>query len=289
MAAFRTTPWRLISGVLGVMCLLLVAALGILLKNSFTKQSVQPTLSPGPSTDLREGSGCCSCQEKWVGYQCNCYFISNEMKTWKDSRNFCVSHNSSLLQIQNTSELHFMTSSSYYYWTGLSYSEEHGAWLWEDNSTLPQDLFPSFHPQNLMNCVLYGPSRGVLDQPCGKENRYIYHPTPSSSWKFVAVFLWIICLGLLLSIGYLVFELNKKPFQSEGCPKNISSNKEANNTVIWKCPACSNNWHQYGENCYYFSRNEHPWKECHRYCTDLDSRFLKLDIEEEMRRSLLIT
>ncbi|TKC52205.1 hypothetical protein EI555_018183, partial [Monodon monoceros] len=34
---------------------------------------------------------------------------------------------------------YFMNSISYYYWTGLSYSEEHHAWLWEDNSTLSQD------------------------------------------------------------------------------------------------------------------------------------------------------
>ena len=30
---FQTTAWRLISGVLGVICLLLMAALGVLLKN----------------------------------------------------------------------------------------------------------------------------------------------------------------------------------------------------------------------------------------------------------------
>nr|XP_020744921.1 natural killer cells antigen CD94-like [Odocoileus virginianus texanus] len=101
MAGFQTTPWRLISGVLGVICLLLMAALGVLLKNSLTKQSVQL----GPSTELGEESGCYSCQEKWIGYQCNCYFISNELKTWKDSRDFCVSHNSSLLQIQTRNEL----------------------------------------------------------------------------------------------------------------------------------------------------------------------------------------
>ncbi|CAN0290973.1 unnamed protein product [Rangifer tarandus platyrhynchus] len=108
------------------------------------------------------------------------------------------------------------------------------------------------------------------------------HPTPLSLWKYVAVFLCIICLGLLLSVGYLVTELNKKPFQPGGCPGNSSSNKEANKTVVWKYPTCSNNWHQYGENCYYFSRNIFPWKECHRFCTDLHSGFLKLNTEEEM-------
>ncbi|XP_022433285.1 natural killer cells antigen CD94 isoform X3 [Delphinapterus leucas] len=173
---------------------------------AFTKQNVQPTFSPGPSTDLREGSGCCSCREKWIGYQCSCYFISNESKTWKDSRNFCVSHNSSLLQIQNRNELYFMNSISYYYWTGLSYSEEHHGWLWEDNSTLSQDLFLSLHPVNPKNCIIHGPSGSVMDADCGNKYRYVYHLNPSSSWKFVAVILWIVCLGLLSSVVYLAIE-----------------------------------------------------------------------------------
>nr|XP_060162977.1 natural killer cells antigen CD94-like [Globicephala melas] len=119
------------------------------------------------------GSGSCSCREKWIGYQCSCYFLSSESKTWKDSRNFCVSQNSSLLQIQDRNELHFMKFISYYYWIGLSYSEEHHAWLWEDNSTVSQDLFPSFHRLNPKNCIIYGRSGKVLDTDCGSQHRYV--------------------------------------------------------------------------------------------------------------------
>ncbi|XP_052496583.1 natural killer cells antigen CD94-like [Budorcas taxicolor] len=162
MAGFQTTPWRLISGILGVICLLMMITLGVLLKNSLIKQSVQL----GPSTDLSEESGCCSCQEKWIGYQCNCYFISNELKTWKDSRDFCIFHNSSLLQ-------GFMKFSSKFYWIGLSYSEEHHAWLWEDNSTLSQDVVPLSHTVNPKNCIIYNPSRGALDEDCENTNNYI--------------------------------------------------------------------------------------------------------------------
>ncbi|TEA42244.1 hypothetical protein DBR06_SOUSAS803610001, partial [Sousa chinensis] len=38
------------------------------------------------------------------------------------------------------SKQHFVNFISSSYWIGLSYSEEHHAWLWEDNSTLFQDL-----------------------------------------------------------------------------------------------------------------------------------------------------
>ncbi|KAM6216273.1 natural killer cells antigen CD94-like [Rhynchocyon petersi] len=81
--AFQTTPWRLISGTLGGLCLMLMAILGILLKIY---------------------SDCCSCQEKWIGYRCNCYFFSNRSMTWAESRDFCASQNSSLLQLKSKDE-----------------------------------------------------------------------------------------------------------------------------------------------------------------------------------------
>ncbi|KAM9673360.1 uncharacterized protein ACIGJ3_008218 [Trichechus inunguis] len=73
-----------------------MATLGILVKMSF---------SPGPKKGLQEDSDCCSCPEKWVGYRCSCYFISNEEKTWAESRNSCASEHSSLLQLKNRDEL----------------------------------------------------------------------------------------------------------------------------------------------------------------------------------------
>ncbi|KAF6339594.1 hypothetical protein mRhiFer1_007460 [Rhinolophus ferrumequinum] len=154
MAAFHTTPWRLICGILAVICLLLMAASGILLKNC---------------------SACCSCQEKWIGYRCSCYFISNEMKTWAESRDFCASQNSSLLQLQNKDELSFTNNIKFFYWIGLSYNEEHGAWLWEDGSALSPDLFSFSQTVNTRNCIIYSTSTrtSVLREACEKENRYI--------------------------------------------------------------------------------------------------------------------
>ncbi|XP_057347196.1 natural killer cells antigen CD94-like isoform X1 [Manis pentadactyla] len=173
MAASQSTPWKLISGVLGVMCLLLMSTLAILLRNSFTKKSIQPALSPGSTIGLQGGSGCCSCHEKWIGYQCNCYFISNELKSWAESRNFCSSQNSSLLQMQNEDELHFMNSSKYFYWIGLHYSEEQSVWVWENGSALSRDLSPLFRTVNTKNCITYSASKNVLGEPCKKEHRFI--------------------------------------------------------------------------------------------------------------------
>lgn len=172
MAASQTTLWRLLSGILGVTALVLVAILGILLKKTVTEPHNQSTASPGPTIAPQKGSDCCSCQEKWIGYQCNCYFISNDPKTWAESKKFCDSQNSTLLQLHNGNELHFMRSNGYFYWIGLSYSKEHGAWLWENGSALQEQL-PSTKFANIRNCILYSPSGNVLDEPCTKQNSYI--------------------------------------------------------------------------------------------------------------------
>ncbi|XP_007935427.1 natural killer cells antigen CD94-like [Orycteropus afer afer] len=178
MAVFQTTPWRLISGSLGVMCLLLIATLGILLENSFTKQSIQPTFSPGPTTEPQKGSGCCSCPEKWIGYRCNCYFFSNEVKTWTESRDFCASQNSHLLHLESKDEFSF-SNFGHFYWLGLSYNETRGTWLWENGSTLSQDLFSFFQTLNPQNCILYKPSmKYVLHEDCKKNNRFICKQRP---------------------------------------------------------------------------------------------------------------
>nr|ACO83130.1 natural killer cell lectin-like receptor [Varecia variegata] len=168
MAVSQTTRWRLISGTLGVVCLLLLATLGIL-----WKLYMELISSPGLNTELQEGSDCCSCPEKWVGYRCNCYFISSEVKTWEESRNFCLFQNSSLLQLQNRDELAFTQFSQQFYWIGLSYNEERGDWLWEDGSAPSWDLFSSLETPDPNNCVAYEPIISAVDEPCERENHYI--------------------------------------------------------------------------------------------------------------------
>ncbi|XP_024435331.3 natural killer cells antigen CD94-like [Desmodus rotundus] len=173
MAASRTTPWRLISGILGVTALVLMATLGILVKMAFIEPDNQPTVSSAPTTAPQKGSGCCSCQEKWIGYQCSCYFISKDAKTWAESKKFCASQNSSLLQLHNGNELRFMRSNHYFYWIGLSYSKEHGAWLWENGSALIQDQLSFTNRPNTSSCIVYSLSGSALDEPCTKQNSYI--------------------------------------------------------------------------------------------------------------------
>ncbi|KAG8505193.1 Natural killer cells antigen CD94, partial [Galemys pyrenaicus] len=150
---FRDTLWRWISGILGVICLSLIIILGILL-NSWPD--------------------CRSCQEGWIGYQCKCYFVSSDSKTWAESMDFCAFHNSTLLQMDSSDELDsFLKLNKKFYWIGVHYSNEHAAWLWINGSAFPQDVFPFLETPNTENCIRYSPSNSVLDYPCSDTNRFI--------------------------------------------------------------------------------------------------------------------
>ncbi|XP_037369133.1 natural killer cells antigen CD94-like [Talpa occidentalis] len=137
------------------------------------KTNIEQTTSPGDTAEIQKDSGNRSCQERWVGYQCNCYFISKEFKTWKDSSDFCISQNSALLQLDNRDELHFMKLNSYYYWIGVTYSAEHRAWVWLNGSAVSQNLFPLIETENPKKCIIYNPSGDAWDENCTKEYRYI--------------------------------------------------------------------------------------------------------------------
>ncbi|XP_054552748.1 natural killer cells antigen CD94-like [Talpa occidentalis] len=171
--AFQTTQWRWISGILGVICLSLVAILGIVLKTHVYKPSSEPTVSPRTTTEFQEDSGNSSCQEKWVGYRCTCYFISHESKTWEESRHFCASRNSALLQMHNKDELNFMKFSGDYFWLGITYSEKHRDWVWENGSKISPDLLSISHIAEQNYCIAYRPSGSTLRDRCTEKNFYI--------------------------------------------------------------------------------------------------------------------
>ncbi|XP_040834648.1 natural killer cells antigen CD94-like isoform X2 [Ochotona curzoniae] len=173
LLASRKVLWRFVSGTLGIICLLLMTTLGFVLKNVFSKPSNQSTFLPEVTIEFQEGSDCCSCPDKWIGYQCNCYFFSDETKTWRESGRLCGIQNSSLLKLQSEDELRFMSSNRDFYWIGLSYWEEYGAWLWEDGSAIFQDLFQMFKNLTPKNCVVYSPTKLVVSENCEKSNLYI--------------------------------------------------------------------------------------------------------------------
>lgn len=54
----------------------------------------------------------------------------------------------------------------------------------------------------------------------------------------------------------------------------------------YKCTPCPETWLQYGENCYYFSKEWKTWQESKARCSALESRFLKIESKKELVKIL---
>ncbi|XP_013843845.2 natural killer cells antigen CD94 isoform X3 [Sus scrofa] len=112
-----------------------------------------------------------SCPKNWVWFRCNCYYISKEELTWKDSQRACSSLNSSLIRI-NREEMHFF-SLKYFFWIGVYYNGIDRHWLWENDSLLPSDMFDLPTPQSLQACLSYRSREAYESESCERKQNYI--------------------------------------------------------------------------------------------------------------------
>ncbi|KAM9228879.1 LOW QUALITY PROTEIN: killer cell lectin-like receptor subfamily E member 1 [Dugong dugon] len=143
---FLTLPWRLISGVLGVLCLLLLVTaivVSLLTANSSSKQT--------PLTIQQKG--CHSCTKNWIWFRYSCYYFSKEQLTWRESQRACLAQNSSLMKI-NREELHFFSFNSFF-WIGVYHNGIDEQWLWENGSVMSSDIFDHHRHQKKQVCLSY--------------------------------------------------------------------------------------------------------------------------------------
>uniref|UniRef100_A0A8C2QQK0 C-type lectin domain-containing protein n=1 Tax=Capra hircus TaxID=9925 RepID=A0A8C2QQK0_CAPHI len=75
------------------------------------------------------------CKSKWSCCGQKCYYFSDELTNFEESKKICKEMNSMLLKIKDHEELNFIQSGlSYFYWIGLSRKGTRNQWTWEDNS-----------------------------------------------------------------------------------------------------------------------------------------------------------
>ncbi|XP_035873274.1 NKG2-A/NKG2-B type II integral membrane protein-like [Phyllostomus discolor] len=77
-------PEKLIAGILGVICLVLMTTV--------------------VTTAINPPYHCGQCPPEWFTYSNNCYYISTSAKTWNESFMACASKNSNLLYIDTEEE-----------------------------------------------------------------------------------------------------------------------------------------------------------------------------------------
>ncbi|XP_050965465.1 C-type lectin domain family 4 member E isoform X1 [Labeo rohita] len=101
-------------------------------------------------------------------------FMSNELKSWSDSRQYCRDRGADLVIINSEEKQRFMSSfTTERVWIGLSDTEQEGNMKWVDNSSLKQGFWLEGEPNDLNgteDCNELNPANPVLnnwnDLPC---------------------------------------------------------------------------------------------------------------------------
>ncbi|KAM6321265.1 C-type lectin domain family 7 member A-like [Aegotheles albertisi] len=132
-------------------------------------------------------------------------------------------------------------------------------------------------------------------------------PSPLSCWRLATVVLGIFCLSSVAAAGVLAarfilvchlvrerdenFTLQKAIMESLNQQLKLLQAQNLNLTETvkqlatsrgQKCAPCPENWLQYGENCYHFSKEWRTWQESKAQCSALESRLLKIENKEEL-------
>uniref|UniRef100_A0A8C2CGC1 C-type lectin domain-containing protein n=1 Tax=Cyprinus carpio TaxID=7962 RepID=A0A8C2CGC1_CYPCA len=102
------------------------------------------------------------------------FFVSTELKSWSDSRQYCRDHGADLIIIKSEEKQVSLV------WIGLSDSENEGIMKWVDNSPLKQGFWLKGEPNDEHgneDCIELMPSNPVLnnwnDLPCSEMRKFI--------------------------------------------------------------------------------------------------------------------
>ncbi|XP_045070735.1 C-type lectin domain family 4 member E-like [Coregonus clupeaformis] len=88
------------------------------------------------------------CFDGWRKFDCSCYFLSTEEKTWEESRQDCVDRGADLVIINRREEQEFLFNLNKRVWIGLTDRETEGTWKWVDGTTLTTEYWYDQQPNN---------------------------------------------------------------------------------------------------------------------------------------------
>ncbi|TRY92124.1 hypothetical protein DNTS_031444 [Danionella cerebrum] len=106
-------------------------------------------------------------------------FLTPELKSWSESRQFCRDNGADLVMIKTEEKQSFISSRvNERVWIGLSDADEEGKWKWVDNSPLNQGFWIKGEPNNYLgedeDCAEIRPINNNKlwnDIMCSFENR----------------------------------------------------------------------------------------------------------------------
>ncbi|XP_053335435.1 C-type lectin domain family 4 member E-like [Clarias gariepinus] len=125
-------------------------------------------------------------RDGWRCFSSSLYFMSNEYKSWTESREDCKERGADLVIINSTEEQQFINTlvSSRRAWIGLSDRDTENKWKWVDDTPLITGFWGYTEPDSAAidkNCVIIGdtpdPMRNWANYPCNNEFIWICEKT----------------------------------------------------------------------------------------------------------------
>ncbi|XP_046698947.1 CD209 antigen-like protein E [Silurus meridionalis] len=128
------------------------------------------------------------CKWKWISFSSSFYYVSNDYKSWEESRQNCRDEGADLMIINSREEQEFISkhiSSNSGVWIGLSDKDKEGEWKWVDASPLTFKDWGQGEPggKEKENCgEIYKSSNSIIwnDKNCSEKLNWICEKNVSS-------------------------------------------------------------------------------------------------------------
>ncbi|KAM9363658.1 CD209 antigen-like protein A [Symphorus nematophorus] len=146
---------RLVAVSFGLLCVL-QAALNISLRLTFYRTTLDiedrlKTLTEERDelrTQLNDLIGANYSQQGWTYFSGSFYYVSSSMKTWQESRDYCLQKGADLMIINSQEEQNFTRQLKDNLWIGLTDIETEGTWKWLDGTPLTTSYWQHGEPNS---------------------------------------------------------------------------------------------------------------------------------------------